>query len=68
MASGDFPVPKFNFRVTFSPGGVISFQEVTGLDVENEFIEYRNGSDPFFTPERRAGLRKAGSMTFKKMH
>lgn len=66
MASASFPVAKFNFRVTFDPGGVISFQEVTGLVVENEFIEYRNGSDPFYTPERRVGLRKAGSVTFKK--
>jgi phage tail-like protein len=66
MASASFPVPKFNFRVTFDPGGVISFQEVTGLVVENEFIEYRNGSDPFYTPERRVGLRKAGTVTFKK--
>ncbi len=66
MGVGDFPIPKFNFQVTFDPGGVISFQEVTGLDVENEFVEYRNGSDPFYTPERRVGLRKAGAMTFKK--
>lgn len=66
MAKLAFPVPVFNFRVTFDPGGVISFQEVTGLEVENEFVEYRNGSDPFFTPERRVGLRKAGTMTFKK--
>ena len=64
--AGEFPVAKFNFRVTFTPGGVISFQEVTGLDVENEFVEYRNGHDVFYTPERRVGLRKAGVVTFKK--
>ncbi|GLR16706.1 phage tail protein [Portibacter lacus] len=65
MASYKFPVPKFNFEVIF-PSGTISFQEVTGLSVENEFLEYRNGSDRFLTPERRAGMRKAGSVTFKK--
>lgn len=66
MASGyQFPVPKFNFEVQF-PSGTVSFQEVSGLVVENEFLEYRNGSDRFLTPERRAGMRKAGSVTFKK--
>ncbi len=65
MASYDFPVPKFNFEVLF-PSGTVSFQEVSGLVVENDFHEYRNGSDRFLTPERRAGMRKAGSVTFKK--
>lgn len=66
MASSyKFPVPKFNFEVIF-PKGIISFQEVSGLVVENEFLEYRNGSDRFLTPERRAGMRKAGSVNFKK--
>jgi len=66
MASSyKFPVPKFNFEVIF-PSSTISFQEVSGLVVENEFLEYRNGSDPYLTPERRAGMRKAGTVTFKK--
>ena len=38
-----YPIPKFHFRVEW--GGVrIGFTEVTGLTVENEVIEYREGN------------------------
>lgn len=66
MASSyKFPVPKFNFEVQF-PKGTISFQEVTGLDQENEFLEYRSGKSPNFITEKRAGMRKSGTVSFKK--
>lgn len=65
MASGDFPVPKFNFDVTF-PSGVVSFQEVTGLDQENEFLEYRNGDDAEYVTQKRVGMKKTGTLSFKK--
>ena len=60
-----FPVPKYNFDVEF-PDGVISFQEVSGLIQENEFLEYRVGSSKLFITEKRAGMAKTSTITFKK--
>ena len=60
-----FPVPVFAFEVTF-PSGVVSFQEVTGLDQENESLEYRSGDDPEYVTQKRAGLKKTGTISFKK--
>lgn len=65
MASGDFPVPKFHFTVDLG-SGPISFQEVTGLDMENESLEYRAGDEKEFITQKRVGMRKAGTLSFKK--
>ena len=64
MAS-TFPLPKFNFKVKFTPGEELDFQEVSGLDIENEFVEYREGNDPDFIPRRRVSMRKSGTVSFK---
>ena len=60
-----FPLPKFHFTVKID-NKAIAFQEVTGLTVENEFTEYRNGSDKGFIPARRASFRKSGTISLKK--
>jgi phage tail-like protein len=65
-ASNKFPLPKFHFKVKLGDAGEVAFQEVTGLTIENEFNEYRNGSDLGFVPARRASIRKSGTVTFKK--
>jgi phage tail-like protein len=63
--SKKFPVPKFAFEVKF-PEATIPFQEVTGLDQEYEFLEYRSGSDADLTTQKRSGLYKSGQVSFKK--
>ncbi len=66
MAARDkFPVPKFVFEVSID-GTAIPFQEVTGLDQEYEFLEYRSGVDAELTTRKRSGLYKSGQVTFKK--
>lgn len=62
---GKFPVPKFVFEVTINEV-VIPFQEVTGLDQEYDFLEYRSGQDAELTTRKRSGLYKSGQVTFKK--
>ncbi|WP_235299105.1 phage tail protein [Portibacter marinus] len=64
-AEDKFPVPKFHFTVDLG-SGPIAFQEVTGLDMENDHMEYRSGDDPEFVTLKRAGLRKTGTVSFKK--
>lgn len=60
-----FPVPKFHFTVTIA-GKQIPFQEVTGLDQEFEFMEYRSGDEQELLKQKRAGLMKTGQISCKK--
>ncbi len=63
-----WPLPKFYFEVEW--GGQNSpemgFQEVTGIDVEAQVIEYRSGNSKDFSSVKMPGLKKNGNVTMKK--
>lgn len=61
-----WPVPKFHFKVTIGDKGEIAFQEVSGLDTEDDGIEYRAGNSVDFSTVKMPGLRKASDITLKK--
>ncbi len=62
-----WPMPKFRFEVDLGPGLTkISFQEVTGMDVENQVIEYRNSNSPLFSTIKMPGIVKYGNVTLKR--
>jgi len=60
-----WPIPKFYFQVKWD-SEVMSFQEVSGLDIEAQPIEYRHGDSPQFSTISMPGLRKSGNVTMKK--
>ncbi|MDX1475464.1 phage tail protein [Reinekea sp. G2M2-21] len=60
-----WPMPKFYFQVKWD-SEVMSFQEVSGLDVESQIIEYRAGDNPVFSTIKMPGLVKSGNVTMKK--
>jgi phage tail-like protein len=60
-----WPLPKFYFQVKWG-SSVMSFQEISGLDVEAQPIEYRHGNSPSFTTIKMPGIRKYASVTLKK--
>jgi hypothetical protein len=60
-----WPLPKFSFSVTID-GAVTSFQEVSGLDVEAQVIEYRAGDSKGFSTIKMPGIQKSGNVTLKK--
>ena len=60
-----WPLPKFYFEVKWDTA-VMSFQEVSGLDVETQIIEYRHGDNPVFSPIKMPGLAQYGNITMKK--
>ncbi|MCG9910676.1 MAG: phage tail protein [Flavobacteriales bacterium] len=61
----NYPLPKFHFAVEW--GGIkIGFTEVTGLNIETEIIEYRDGSSPEYSKTKMPGLRKYGNITLKR--
>jgi len=60
-----WPLPKFYFEVKWDKN-VMSFQEVSGLDVQSEEIKYRHGDNKVFSPIKMPGLVKVGNVTMKK--
>lgn len=60
-----WPLPKFRFEVKWD-SAVLSFQEVSGLDVEAQPIEYRHGDSPAFSAIKMPGLHKFGNVTLKR--
>ena len=60
-----WPMPKFYFSVTWGKQKM-SFQEVSGLDMQSEEIKYRHGDNPVFSPIKMPGLKKYGNVTMKK--
>ena len=60
-----WPIAKYHFRVTID-GEEMSFQEVSGMEVETQVIEYRHGDSEFFHPIKMAGLLKVGDITLKR--
>jgi phage tail-like protein len=60
-----WPIPKFHFSVQID-GTAYAFQEVSGLKLNTEVIEYRVGNDPTFIKQRVPGLKKFENITLKK--
>ncbi len=65
--NGIWPLPKFHFKVKWGDvADELGFQEVSGLDVEAQVIEYRHGNSPEFSNLKMPGLKKSGNVTMKK--
>jgi phage tail-like protein len=61
----NYPLPKFHFRVEWG-GAKIGFSEVSGLSVETDVVEYRDGSSPEFHKIKMPGMQKFGNITMKR--
>lgn len=61
-----WPMPKFFFRVSMEDMQ-FTCQEVSGLDAENDEIEYRAGNGKAFSTVKMPGLRKPSNVTCKKL-
>lgn len=60
-----WPLPKFYFQVKWGDQEM-SFQEVSGLDIESTPIEYRHGDSKEFSVIKMPGIKKTGNVTMKK--
>lgn len=63
--SAVWPLPKFSFKVQWD-NQELSFQEVSGLDVEAQPIEYRHGNSKEYSVIKMPGLKKYSDVTMKK--
>jgi phage tail-like protein len=71
MPNRENPYSAFNFRVALGNEGgqdqiVGGFSDVSGLDNEVKYSEYRNGNDPENHVRKIAGVNLTGNATFKR--
>lgn len=62
----NWPLPKFYFMVDWGSTTNIPFQEVSGLEIQAEALEYRHGNSPVFSKINMPGLVKNNNITMKK--
>lgn len=60
-----YPLPVFHFSVEWQ-GKRAGFTEVTGLNQENQAIEYRDGEFREYSSIKMPGLRKFANITLKR--
>jgi phage tail-like protein len=60
-----YPIPKFHFQVEWG-GSKIGFTEVSGLDLEREVIEYRDGASVEYSKLKMPGLTSHSNITLKR--
>lgn len=61
----EYPLPKFHFQTEWG-GTKIGFSEITGLDVETEIIEYRDGASQEYSKIKMPGMQKFSNITMKR--
>ena len=61
-----WPLPKFYFSVDIGDYTDLPFQEVSGLDIATEAIEYRHGNSTQFSAIKMPGIFKYADVTLKK--
>ena len=62
-----WPMPTFRFEVDFGMElKAVLFQEVSGMDVENQVIEYRKSNSALFSTRKMPGITKYGNVTLKR--
>jgi len=65
-AIGNYPLPKFHFRVEWGSDFRMGFTEVSGLDFETEVIKYREGNNVKYNDTFQPGRTKFSNVTLKR--
>ncbi len=61
----NFPLVSFHFQVQWG-GERIGFSEVSGLDMQTDVIEYREGASPVYSTIKIPGLQKFPNIILKR--
>jgi phage tail-like protein len=61
----EYPLPVFHFQVQWR-GNNFGFAEVSGLNMETQIIEYRDGLSPEYSSRKMPGIPKFGNITLKR--
>ena len=60
-----YPLPNFHFQVNWG-GTRVGFTEVSGLNIENDVVEYRDGSSPEYHSLKMPGIQKYTNIVLKR--
>ena len=60
-----YPLPNFHFQVNWG-GTRVGFTEVSGLNIENDVLEYRDGSSPEYHSLKMPGIQKYTNIVLKR--
>lgn len=60
------PLRSFNFLVNFGDETIAGFSEVTGLTVDGDATDYREGTDKVNSVRKLVGLRKYTNIQLKR--
>lgn len=63
--AAQYPLSKFHFSVEWG-GTRIGFTEVSGLDIQIDPIEYREGASPEYSKIKMPGMHKFSNITLKR--
>ena len=61
----EYPLPGYHFKVEWG-GTRIGFAEVSGLNVEVQVIEYREGSNIEYSSTKMPGMKKYSNIVLKR--
>jgi len=61
----EYPLPVFHFQVEWG-GAKLSFSEVSGLVLETQMIEYRDGLSKQFHTVKMPGIQKTSTISMKR--
>jgi phage tail-like protein len=61
----EYPLPGYHFKVEWG-GTRIGFAEVSGLNIEVQVIEYREGSHIEYSPTKMPGMKKYSNIVLKR--
>ena len=61
----EYPLPGYHFKVEWG-GTRLGFSEVSGLDIEIQVIEYREGIDPGYAAMKMPGIPKYSNIVLKR--
>jgi phage tail-like protein len=60
------PLRVYNFRVELDNTSVASFREASGLPLNTDAVDYREGTDTWLSVRKLPGLRKFVNITLKR--
>jgi conserved hypothetical phage tail region protein len=66
MAETQYPLPAFHFSVSWKDNETVAFAEVSGLSVEADIIEYRDGESKKMSTIKMPGMQKYSNISLKR--
>lgn len=62
----NYPIPVYNYRVTINGNQIMSFSEVSGLEIDHDHVLYRHGFSWLVGDHLIRGQRKPINITLKR--